>query len=226
MSKPVTIVMPSYCVDEEVYGITARALESLRGNTDWSLADLIVVENPSVSMLGFGMDATTYVHIPAPNRGGTACINVGVRMSDSDYLVVTSTDVFVPPGWLEGMLRDFESIPRCGVLQAGEATTPRGITYDVHWWACVLMKRALWDEVGFLDEHALPICSDQDFNIRVRKCGYQVARTGNVRVEHVNMATRSKVPWPNFDLEQREMIRRWGYDEFESWVKANANSLP
>jgi len=210
MSKPVTVIVPSYCPDEIVRGYEARCLAAVAAHTPREMYDLVLVGGGDWSY---------------PQKVNAAI--TGVR---SDYTVVLSNDVFVGSGWLDQMLTDYKNITKCGVLAPVEhpfpfpALCPDKIIKDDHWWALAFISMAVWDDVGPLHEGMPFTYHDQDWNIRARKMGYQICRTGNVVVEHVNMATRSRV---NADdsAEKLFMEQRYGTSEFREWVRMNANLL-
>jgi len=205
--KPVTIILPSYCPDEIVRGYETRCLTQLAMHTPKHLYDLIVMQGGDWSY---------------PQK-----VNAALSGSQSDFTVILSNDVFVGPGWLQQMLTDWAAIQRCGVLaplEIQDGDCKGKVLYDAPWWALVLISRATWDDVGPLHEGIPHTYHDQDWNIRARQMGYQICRTGNVVVEHVNMATRSRVRADD-SAEKKFMEQRWGTSEFRDWVEMNANSL-
>ncbi len=208
MSSSVTIIIPSHCPDLVVKGYEIRCLEAVKEHTPRELYDLVAVQGPDWSF---------------PQKVNAAM--TGVR---TDYAVVLSNDVFVGPGWLEKLLRDYQSIENCGVLAPMDTGCSHMLetTYDDHWWACVLIEMWKWWKVQPFDE-SLPLAyHDQDWSIRCKLAGFEICRTGNVVVEHVNMATRSRMPRDGEAAEKAEMERRWGTSEFRDWVRMNADSIP
>jgi GT2 family glycosyltransferase len=122
---------------------------------------------------------------------------------------------------------DYKAIKNCGVLAPMDTGSSRMLetTYDDHWWACVLIEMWKWWKVGPFDE-SLPLAyHDQDWSIRCKLAGFEICRTGNVVVEHVNMATRNRMPRDGEAQEIEEMIRRWGTSEFRDWARLNEGKL-
>lgn len=218
-NKKVTIILPVYCVDDEVRGHLAHCLDNLLKHTDQSLFELIVIENGSSAVpeaippiLDFRYQ---YVWMEKP-IGYARAVNFGMKVADTEYVCVLSSDVFVTPNWLETLIADYESIPDCGVLAPNG---PLGITFNSHWWACVLIRKSVVDMVGLLDESLPFMYHDQCWNIECHKAGYKIARTGNVQVEHVGRVTYGRVPDQWSTAERAEMIRRHGAPEFQDWIK-------
>lgn len=210
--KRVSIILPCYVPDAEVLGYLHRCIKQLWRNTPEGLFDLIIVENGSDCTEDF--KCLLRIHSEHP-LGYARAVNIGIRLAKTEYVCIINNDLFVTSGWLEQMIADYESILDCGVLAPNG---PPGITFDSHWWSCVLIRKSVIDTVGLLDEEKLNYrYHDQDWNILCRKAGYAVARTGNVQMDHVNSATYDKMKRDDTP-EREEMIRRWGVAHFEEWV--------
>jgi GT2 family glycosyltransferase len=201
--KPVTIIIPSYCPDETVRGYETRCLVQLAQHTPKEMYDLIVMQGGDWSY---------------PQKVNAAM--TGVR---TDYAVVLSNDVFVGPGWLPQLLSDYAAIENCGLLAPVDDLNHPTLypTYNENWWACVLVEMWKWWKVGPLDESLPKVYHDQDWSIRCKQAGFEVCRTGNVVVEHVGLATRSRVGTSDDAGERAEMVRRYGCAELSEYVRLN-----
>lgn len=193
--KPCTIIIPTFCPDETVKGYETECLRCVAEHT------------PSVK----------YVTLEGGDRSFPQKVNIGVANSDTEYICILSNDVFVGPRWLEYLIRDFDSVPRCGIMAPVEHEAPGVIMFNAHWWACVVTTRAVFDDVGPMDETLPHTYADQDWNIRAKQKGYEICRTGNVAVRHIGMATRSRI---NADdtAERDEMVRRYRVSELRDWL--------
>jgi len=80
--------------------------------------------------------------------------------------------------------------------------------------ACLMVRRALYDELGGMDAEAFPlICGDMDLCLRARTAGYLTVWTPHAVLLHEKGATLAAVP-PEAFAQQREraqdaMYRRW-----------------
>lgn len=209
MSKPVTIIVPSYCPDETVRGYEARCLKAVADHTSREMYDLIVMGGGDWSF---------------PQK-----VNATAFRAWTPYIVVLSNDVFVSPGWLEIMIDDLEYLARrnnCVVLSPQDQNYPAvGGSYGDYdwgenWWALVLMKTSVFHAMDGLREDLPLTYHDQDFSIRVYKQGNTIARTKNVRVEHVGMATRSRVGGDD-STEKALMEQLHGTSELRDWLNEN-----
>jgi GT2 family glycosyltransferase len=218
-----SVIVPSYCPVPEVAVLARRAVAQLLGNTV-DPYELIVVEQGEPVLAGLTEDARAmtwlaYKHYPEP-MGFARAANKGVSMASGDYLFIVNNDVLVPWAWDSQLLKEYVSCPKCGILSPTDVVVPEPVVYrDVSWWGCVLVSRAVWDELGPLDEEKLNYrFNDQDWNIRCRQAGYEVCRYGGVRVEHFESSTYRHM---NVDEspERAEMVRRYGVAHFHEWVQ-------
>lgn len=214
-----SIILPSYVIDKTVHEYLKRCLENLEKNTDRSSYQLVIVDNGSIA----GSDlmkskADVYVRKDEP-MGYARATNLGLAMSSGDYLCILNNDLFVPQNWLPDMIRDYESISKAGTIAPMEGVPEKRLYYDSHWFSLVLFSRKVFTEIGYLDESINYRFHDQDYSIRVKKAGYEVLRTGNVVVEHINSATYGKMKRNEDPAEREVMIKRYGYAHFEEWLR-------
>jgi GT2 family glycosyltransferase len=80
--------------------------------------------------------------------------------------------------------------------------------------ACLLIRRAIYEEVGGMDEDLAVAFNDVDFCIRVDRAGYRNAWTPHARLYHFESASRGTDMSPDkfqrFQSEVRRMQDRWG----------------
>lgn len=80
--------------------------------------------------------------------------------------------------------------------------------------ACLVIRKAVYDEVGGLDETLAVAFNDVDFCIRVRDAGYRNVWTPHAELYHYESATRGSDLTPakrtRFESEVNFMLKRWG----------------
>ena len=80
--------------------------------------------------------------------------------------------------------------------------------------ACMVVRRALWDEVGGLDEQLRVAFNDIDFCLRLDQAGYANLWTPFAELYHHESASRGQEDTPakqaRFKEEVDFMLRRWG----------------
>lgn len=220
----ITIILPTYSPDAEVTKHLDRCMDSLFATTPRESFLLLIVENGSHAASHIGADM--YVRTPEA-LGYARAVNLGIKLATTDTICIINNDLTFSEGWLQRLYADYASVMSCAIMAPQESGGPPGIQYDSHWWSCVMTRKSVIRQVGILDETKLNLrYHDQDWNIRARKSGLQVCRTGNVIVGHANSQTYSRMNAGAAEgAERAEMIRRHGCAEFHDWVERHRHEL-
>ncbi|WP_313074007.1 glycosyltransferase [Melaminivora sp.] len=164
------------------------------------------------------------------NLGFSAGNNAGLAAASGEYLVLLNNDTVVTRGWLLGLLRHFQADPRLGLL--GPATNHIGneSKVPVHYetldqmpaaaraWTlahmgevyrlrtlaffCVMLPRAVYEQVGPMDEtFGRGFFEDDDYCRRIEQAGLTLACADDVLVHHRLSASFDKV-----DSSERQML--------------------
>ena len=76
--------------------------------------------------------------------------------------------------------------------------------------ACLAIRRAVFEEVGGLDEDLRVTWNDIDLCLRLRAKSYRVVWTPHAVLTHVELATRGAENPARFDAERSRLLARWG----------------
>lgn len=152
------------------------------------------------------------------NLGFSAGCNQGIRAANGEFLLLLNNDTVVTPGWLSGLLEPFadQSTGVVGPLtnNLSGAQQWSWSTYDKmdeldrfailhreshrYWWIpsrrivgfCMLFRRTLVEQIGFLDERfGSGNYEDDDFCLRAALAGYRNLIVADVFIHHVGSAT-------------------------------------
>jgi GT2 family glycosyltransferase len=153
------------------------------------------------------------------NEGFAYGVNQGLAAARGEYLVVLNNDVVVTPGWLSRQLALLSVDSRLALVgPTTNATSGRQLvgtptyaglseleTFSAQWTLehsgelafvdrlvglCMVMPRRLIDEVGGFDTiFGYGNCEDDDFCLRVKRAGYQIAIAYDVFIHHHGSST-------------------------------------
>lgn len=176
------------------------------------------------------------------NRGFAGAINIGMMMARGSYLLLLNNDTIVAENWLSNMLACLNSSPAIGMVGpvtnyiSGEQRievpykTIKGmpnfarqhnVPNPSRWQQtdrltgfCLLMRRELWEQTGFMDEgYTVGNYEDDDYNIRVRLQGYSLMIARDTFIHHfgsVSMkALGERVTVVN-DHNMHVYMEKWG----------------
>jgi polysaccharide pyruvyl transferase CsaB len=177
------------------------------------------------------------------NRGFAAASNAGVAASSGEYLILLNNDTVVTRGWAAALVRHLAADPALGLVGpvtnaiSNEARVPveytdmAGLPDWARNWAlahdeesfpipmlaffCVATRRAIWDEVGPLDERfSIGMFEDDDYTRRVREKGYAVRCARDAFVHHWQMASFRRMSekdyYALFEANKKKYEEKWG----------------
>ncbi|MBK5966117.1 hypothetical protein CCR95_19035 [Thiocystis minor] len=155
------------------------------------------------------------------NRGFAAANNQGLAIATGDYLVLLNNDTVTPRGWLAPLLRHLRD-SKIGLVgpvtnfvgneakidvpyltmdemehfAVDHMRTHAGQAFDIGMLAmfCVVMRRDVYDQVGFLDEtFGIGMFEDDDYSNRIKQLGYRVVCAKDSFVHHFGQAAFKKL---------------------------------
>jgi GT2 family glycosyltransferase len=236
--------------------LTIRCLDSLVNRGDYGTLEIIVVDNDSEPLESKKVQnwcdsnsGQCFVYIRnEANYGFAKGMNIGIKRSTGEYVVLLNNDTVVTPGWIHRSLRHFRDNPGLGLL--GPSTDNSGndayvkIKFMSENWEeesftrfafresrllertnlaffCTFIPRSVIENVGLLDESfGRGYFEDDDYCKRVLIEGYSIGIARDVFVHHEMDASFSKLGnQEKIDLFNENRIR------FESkWGKWTPHS--
>lgn len=144
------------------------------------------------------------------NLGFVRAVNQGLRLSTNKYVAILNNDVEVSPGWAEKLIDPMEkdkSIAITGPLTTTEdcwqgreevVEGPNSLRIlpasSMLAFFCVVIRRSVVDEVGFLDERfGLGFGDDDDYCHRVHRAGFELGLVQDLVVKHHHRSTFRKL---------------------------------
>ncbi len=180
------------------------------------------------------------------NLGFIRGVNQGIRASNAPWICLLNNDTIVSPGWLTELLRVGQGNPSIGLINptsnslgynAGSnspAEVARLLKSESGRWTelttalgfCLFSRRALYDQVGLLDESfGMGYFDDDDLSRRVRKAGLLCVRACAAYVYHEEQVSFKELPgWKKtFEENRSKFHERWGRPLRILWAMPSAN---
>ena len=170
--------------------------------------------------------------------GYAVSVNKGVSIARGEFLGLLNNDLVLTPGWFEPMRACFDECLRVGTvgnIQRNVKTNTidhAGIIFDLvglpdHYGknypfivsfkyrdfpavtaACMLIRRALFEEMNGFDEIYLNGCEDVDLCMRLDKQGYRNIVAGQSQIFHHVSASPGRRD--NDQSNNRKLLNAWG----------------
>lgn len=194
LKGPADIVIPVY----GGLHVVKPCIDSVAARTNWPYRMIIVDDfspDPATKAYLRGLESEgATVLFNNSNRGFAASVNRGVRAGTNPYVVVLNSDVIVTDGWLTRMLIALESDQKnviCNPITNNTAlinvnmypgrsyldmahAVDRSPNYRfpeiMPTGFCFMLRRALWDAIGPLDEAYVSYGEETDFWFKAIRC--------------------------------------------------------
>jgi len=193
---------------------TRQCVESIRRMTDEPY-ELIFVDNASSDGTAGYLESIPGAKVirNAENRGFPAAVNQGIAVAKGDQVLLLNNDTIVTTGWLGRLLATLRSDAKIGLV--GPVSNLVGseqqiqVSYDNRagldgfaWeWGkahdrelvessrligfCLLIRRAVIDAIGLLDEHfGIGCFEDDDYCVRAIRAGWRAVIALDAFVHH------------------------------------------
>jgi polysaccharide pyruvyl transferase CsaB len=187
-------------------------------------------------------DARIRVQALPANLGFAAANNAGVREAKGEYIILLNADTLVTSGWAGRLLRHLRRDPQIGLicpvtnfagneamidtayLSSGEMQAfaqelareneGRALDIEVAPLFCAMLRKALWSELGGLDERfEIGMFEDDDLSLQVRKRGLRVAAAEDCFVHHFGQGSFAKMPRETYEelfaRNRRRFEEKW-----------------
>ncbi len=236
---------------------TRLCVESIQAETPESY-ELIVIDNGSTDGTAEYLQTVPRITVirNAENRGFPAAVNQGIQAASGRQVLLLNNDCIVTPGWLSRLLSALHREPAIGLVGpvtnciSGDQQVPasyetvdqlRSFARD---WAqandrktietdrlvgfCLLIRRAVIDTIGPLDERfGIGCFEDDDYCLRARQAGFPAVIAADAFVHHFGGQT-FRATGIDFDalMQHNEQLFRARWQSAPPPAVASASSQP
>jgi len=156
-----------------------------------------------------------HVFVQSSNNTFAANVNIGLKVTDGDYLVVSNNDVIALPGWYEWITKS----RRLGIV----SLTPKA---DCGWG--FMIPRKLYELVGGLNENLENSYEDYDLFMRCALLGYSRILAPKIFAVHQGGVTINDI-WGKMEqasLKRLETCRNNQKHMLQKWPDFNFDAVP
>jgi len=179
----VSIIVPVLANSIEQVAMTIRCIKTAKENTKIPF-QVVIIE----TLNDYCKDLADVYVWEKEKTNATISLNRGFRVSNTDWKVLLTNDVFVKDGWLEAMFECFNKRRDCGVSTLASTQFDHEQSFKIeegNWWSVVLIPQWVFDKIGYFDENFRGVWDDTDMLMRIYKFGYKMYRNFSVVVDHL-----------------------------------------
>lgn len=186
------------------------------------------------------------------NIGFAGGVNAAVTQGTSPYIVILNNDTVVTDGWLDSLRALLDSDHRLAAVgplstaptqwqgvepmrawlqaevpQPGFVTTADGcFPSNLAFW-CVMIRRAVWRDVGELDAGYFMYGEDEDWCLRAKAKGYELAVDLSCVVHHDHRANYTEATRRHHENSRNRFRQRWeeAYEPRHWSIRLAANEI-
>ena len=203
----IDIIIISLAKDQELKSLTEKCVKSLIESEDKIQFNIFIIEsNRSEHFKNLSYIKNLKVIHPSVQFGYNRYLNIGLRLSSSEYVCLCNNDLIFHKGWATNILKAMQNDPE--LLSASPYSTNPHKTrfglnvsdnieygYDIRRYLagwCIFQKRKIYSYIGLFDESFVFWYADNDYSETIKKKGIKHALVLNSVVEHVESKTLNK----------------------------------
>jgi glycosyltransferase involved in cell wall biosynthesis len=240
-----SVIILSYAIDEEVYQMNCRAIESLFFSEKWNegvsglanegLEVLLIESNKDAEYV---YDERVRVMVPEEKFGFHRFFNIGLDNTSGEFVAFCNNDIVFQKGWWSAIMKVKKELPRFMCFSPVDSSYPmmaeemaKGKEYVVGWqnkrhfaaW-CFVWERKVFKTIGRFDETFDFYSADDD---ELQTLHYwaipNVLVTGS-EVKHLSQVVTKKVGINKYAVTDKE---KYPLSEYEihrgySWLWSDA----
>jgi GT2 family glycosyltransferase len=199
----VSIVVPAYITKPQQLAMSVKCISLAKKYTALNY-ETIIVETGSDCLRD-----EADIHIYEKDKTtATRSMNNGFKIARGDYVVLLTNDVYVTNKWLECLLDCFK-LKDCGAATLASNQfnhVKEDKIEEGNWFSVAMIKREVFDKIGYFDEDFTGIFDDTDWLLRMYKAGWRMYRNFNCVVEHLVGQTHYISPQHQKNYERNRIL--------------------
>lgn len=174
----ISVVLPILIRNSKQLTMTHKCIELAHTCTKLPF-ELIIVESGSQYFIDY---ADVYVYEKIPTTPEIAH-NIGFKIAArKNFIVLLTNDVYMSDNWLEVLKSTFDRKSDCGLSTLGtilKGHVQEDKIEEGNWFDVAMIRREVFDKIGFYDERFHGSFPDTDLLVRAYKEGWKMYRNFN-----------------------------------------------
>lgn len=238
-----SVIILSYALDDEVYQMNTRCLDSLFASEQWTEGELEVLLMESNRTATYQYDARVRIMIPEEKFGFHRFFNIGMDHTTGEFIAFCNNDILFQPNWWTAIKRIKEQHPKFMCFSPldrsypmmTEEQMPSTKDYYIGWenkrhfaaW-CFVWERKVFDVMGKFDEIFDFYSADDDELQTMHYYGIPNVLVTSSEVKHLSQIVTNKVgvdkyritDYEKYPLSEQEIKRgyTWLWDDVRFYL--------
>lgn len=234
----ISVIILSYALDNEVYQMNTRCMDSLFASEQWGNEELEVLLIESNRSATYQYDNRVRVMIPEEKFGFHRFFNIGLDNTTGEYIAFCNNDIIFQPNWWTAIRRVKEQYPKFMCFSPLDRSypmmtkeeMPSSKPYYIGWenkrhfaaW-CFVWERKVFNIIGKFDEVFDFYSADDDELMTLRKHAIPNVLVTASEVKHLSQVVTIKAGVSRyrvtdkkcFPLSEKEISRglSWLWDD-------------
>lgn len=240
--QSLSVIILSYAIDDDIFRMNCRCLESLFSSEKWNDGELEVLLVESRKDNPYRYDERVKILIPDEKFNFHRFFNIGLRQTSGELVAFCNNDIVFKEGWYSEILKVKAMNPKFMCFSPMDSCYPMmaelissGKDFYVGWenkrhyaaW-CMVWERKVFDVIGQFDETFDYYSADDDELLTLRKYAIDNVLVAKSEVKHLSQVVTKKdgidkykvTDKEKYPLSQKEIKRGlvWLWDDVRFYV--------
>lgn len=231
-----SVIILSYAIDEEIYRMNCRAIESLCSsedwrldNGDWTLEILLIESNREAA---YAYDERVRVIKPNEKFGFHRFFNIGLDNTSGEFVAFCNNDIVFEKGWWNAIMKVKTQHPKFMCFSPVDSSYPmmaeeiaKGKEYVIGWenkrhfaaW-CFVWERKVFETIGRFDETFDFYSADGDELQTLHYWAIPNVMVAGCEVKHLSQVVTKKVGINKYAVTDKEKYPLSEYEIERGWT--------
>jgi len=207
-----SIIIPCYITDEQLYKLTKRCLVSIRKYTAVKYEIIIIDDAGDKKYIDFlSKNSDIYIRHKDNKKNNALAWNEGGYLAIGKYLCFMDNDVKVLKNWDKPLIKMLKNIKVGVAFPISKCKEDLQFKKRIDGF-CFTISNLVFKKVGIISQEWGLYFEDTDYTMKLQSLGYLLKSCPDSKVLHYARATTDKDPWIEvLYLRNKEKYeKKWG----------------